>query len=146
MIARAAQINTQSCRKDIIKPRLLLISDSDERLQTLKLGINSANFEIKCLSSLDGLHKVCRNAYDLVALNVTPGRISGILELIRMSTGLRRIPVLVESAGINADLDLAGVLPHYRAMPCSHAELIKLLENHIEIQTRADSYPQNHIV
>jgi len=146
MLARAAEIKSQSFREDLTKPRLLLISDSAERLRTLKHGINSASFEIRSISSLDGLHKVCRKAYDLIALNVTPGRISAILELIRMSTGLRRIPVLVESAGINDDHDLAGVLPHYRAMPCSHAELIKLLESHIEMATRGDSYRQSHIV
>jgi len=145
MFAHTAEIKSQSFREDLSKPRLLLISDSAERLRTLKVGINSANFEIRSISSLDGLHKVCRKAYDLVALSVTPGRISGILELIRMRTGLRRIPVLVESTGINDDLDLAGVLPHYRAMPCSHAELIKLLESHIEM-ARVDSFNQSHIV
>src|SRR5262245_12950501 len=145
MFASTAEIKSQSFREDLTKPRLLLISDSDERLRTLKSGINSANFEIRSISSLDALHMVCRKAYDLIALNVTPGRISAILELIRMSTGLRRIPVLVESAGINDDLDLAGVLPHYRAMPCSHTELIKLLDSHIAM-ARADSYQQSQIV
>jgi DNA-binding response OmpR family regulator len=146
MFARTAEIKSQSFRENLTKPRLLLISDSAERLRTLKHGINSANFEIKSISSLDGLHTACRKAYDLIALNVTPGRISSILELIRMSTGLRRIPVLVESAGINDDLDLAGVLPRYRAMPCSHTELIKLLDSHLEMATRQESYQESQIV
>jgi DNA-binding response OmpR family regulator len=146
MIARAAQTKTQSFPENVTKPRLLLISDSDERLQTLKHGIKSENFEIMCISSLDGVHKACRKAYDLVALNVNPGQISGVLELIRMRADLKQIPVLVEFAGINDDLNLAGVLPHYRAMPCSHSELIKLLDSHLEMSTQAESYQRSHIV
>jgi DNA-binding NtrC family response regulator len=113
------------------KPRLLLVSDSVERLRTLRSAINSADFELRTACSHKELRNACHEAHDLVALDVNPSQIAATLKLIRSSEGHAEIPILVESGRIINDLSLAGVLPSYRAMPCNRTELLTLLRRHI---------------
>jgi DNA-binding response OmpR family regulator len=109
------------------KPRLLLVSDSAERLQSLKSCVATADFEINIACSLKELRLACGQAYDLIALDADPANIIEMLVLIRGSEGNAEIPVLVEYTRISEDKRLAGVLPNYRAMPCNSAEIQLLL-------------------
>jgi len=47
-------------------------------------------------------------------------------QALRESPAHSEITVLVEASRIATEPSLAGVLPHYRAMPCSHSELVTL--------------------
>lgn len=109
------------------KPRLLLVSDSADRLQSLKSCVAAADFDINLVCSLKELRHACCQAYDLVALDAAPTNIIEMLGLIRGSEGNGEIPVLVECTRINTDKKLAGVLPNFRAMPCNSAEIQLLL-------------------
>jgi DNA-binding response OmpR family regulator len=111
------------------KPRLLLVSDSAERLRNLQYGISDRDYEINSARSLRELRRSCSERYDLVALDVPPGQIAAMLKLIRMSAGGSKIPIFVECDRISDDTSLAGVLPSYRAMPCHHIELLSLLRH-----------------
>jgi hypothetical protein len=51
-----------------------------------------------------------------------------MLRQIRTSASHKAIPVLVEVSRLTNDLTLAGLLPEYRAMPCSHTEMLTLLQ------------------
>lgn len=110
-----------------VKPRLLLASDSTERLETLKSCVAAADFEINIACSLKELKGACGRVYDLVALAAAPANIIDMLVLIRGSEGNAEIPVLVEYTRLSEDKGLAGVLPNYRAMPCNSAEIQLLL-------------------
>ncbi|MBO0719986.1 MAG: response regulator transcription factor [Blastocatellia bacterium] len=109
------------------KPRLLLVSDSADRLQSLKSYVAAADFNIDLVCSIRELRHACCQAYDLVALDAAPTNIIEMLGLIRGSEGNGEIPVLVECTRINTDKKLAGVLPNFRAMPCNSAEIQFLL-------------------
>ncbi len=111
------------------KPRVLLVSDSAERLRNLQHGISDTDYEINSARSLNELRKSCSERYDLVALDVNPGQIAAMLKLIRTSAGGSEIPIFVESERISDDMSLAGVLPSFRAMPCHHTELLSLLRH-----------------
>jgi DNA-binding response OmpR family regulator len=111
------------------KPRLLLVSDSAERLRNLQYGISDTDYEIKSARSLKELRKSCSERYDLIALDVSPVKIAAMLKLIRTSAGCAEIPIFVESERISNEMSLAGVLPAYRAMPCHHTELLSLLRH-----------------
>lgn len=121
------------------KPRLLLVSDSAERLQALKSCIDGADFEINFACTLTELRSACRQPHDLVALDAAPSRVVKMLDLIRGSAGHGEIPVLVEHTRIDNDQNLAGVLSFYRAMPCNHAELHTLLSRSAETTDRKQS-------
>jgi DNA-binding response OmpR family regulator len=127
MLATTAKKAQQSVAITDTKPRLLLVSDSAERLQSLKSCVATADFEINIACSLKELSLACSQAYDLIALDVDPTNIIEMLVLIRGSEGNIEIPVLVEYTRISEDKRLAGVLPNYRAMPCNSAEIQLLL-------------------
>src|SRR5262249_26490663 len=61
----------------------------------------------------------------LAVVDVGPALLEPMLGNLRASKEHSEIPVLVEQSRIAA-APLTGVLPKYRAMPCSHDELIKL--------------------
>src|SRR5919108_2034886 len=103
----------------VTKPRLLLVSDSAERLQALRSCVAAADFEINFACTLTELRRACRLPHDLVALDAAPSQVVKMLDLIRGSAGHAEIPVLVEYTRISNEQRLAGVLPSYRAMPCN---------------------------
>jgi DNA-binding NtrC family response regulator len=118
------------------KPRLLLVSDSAERLQALKSFVAAADFKIDLACSIKELRRACREPHDLVALDAAPGNVIEMLDLIRGSAGNAGIPVLVDCTRINNDRRLAGVLPNFRAMPCNSAELQVLLRKPVHATDR----------
>jgi CheY-like chemotaxis protein len=109
------------------KPRLLLVSDNAERVGELRRSINPVNFEIACAASLDELRAACCEGHDLVALDVGAPQIAPTLKLLRASDGHKDSLLLVESTRLNNDPNLIGLLPTYRAMPCSHGEILTLI-------------------
>jgi DNA-binding response OmpR family regulator len=139
MLATHANRAPQLIPVPIPKPRLLLVSDSAERLQALKSCVAAVDFEINFACSLKELRRACRQPHDLVALDAAPSRIVKMLNLIRGSAGHAEIPVLVEYTRISNDQRLAGVLPYYRAMPCSRAELHTLLSRYDATTNRTQS-------
>jgi DNA-binding response OmpR family regulator len=115
------------------------VSDSAERLRTLQSSLNNEGFEVKLAGSLDELKRSCYEDHDVVVIDANPLQVELMLRLIRLSAGHAEIPVLVESTRIYNDHRLAGVLPFYRAMPCTSAEMTKLLRRYTETtdQTQA---------
>src|SRR5215510_14600593 len=111
----------------IHRPRLLLASDSTDRLRNLQGLVRSSGFEITSTDSIDKFFHACLDGYEVIALDVAPAQLEPALKLIRSIEQNRGTLILVEASQINNDLTLAGVLPLYRAMPCSRAEITKLL-------------------
>jgi len=71
----------------------------------------------------------------MVALDVSPSQITPMLKQIRTSASHTTVPVLVEATRIKNDLTLAGVLPAYRAMPCSYTEMLTLVQRNNDVDT-----------
>lgn len=117
------------------KPRLLLVSDTAEGLRQLRRSINQRDFEIACAGSLEELRVACREGHDLVALDVSAAQVTPTLKLLRTSVGHKDALLLVESTRLNDDPNLIGVLPTYRAMLCSHVELLSLIRYFNEAET-----------
>ena len=70
--------------------------------------------------------------HDLAVVDVSPALLEPLLGNLRASKEHSEIPVLVEQSRIAA-APLTGVLPKYRAMPCSHDELIKLARRRLTL-------------
>ena len=80
---------------------------------------------------------VSGDRHDLAVVDVGPALLEPLLGNLRASKEHAEIPVLVEQSRIAA-APLAGVLPKYRAMPCSHDELIaRAPPPHIDRRPRA---------
>ncbi|MGE0129822.1 MAG: hypothetical protein AB7U82_17210 [Blastocatellales bacterium] len=108
------------------KPRLLIVCDSADRLIELRSPLNTGEVEITSVSSLQELDRACRGEHDLAIVDVQPARIRGVLQALRANVRHAGISLLVEASRVIDEPDLAGVLPKYRAMPCSPSELLAL--------------------
>ncbi len=106
--------------------RLLLVADSPDSLKKLKAEFGNSVFEVACAGSPDELQAACRSQHDLVVLDLDAMRIKAALFCLRGNVLHANVPLLVESARLGNDQSLAGVLPAFRAMPCSHNELLLL--------------------
>jgi len=109
--------------------RLLLVSDRADCLNDLRNTVDDQEFDITCVSSFEEFLRTCRDEdeYDVAVLDVLSTQLVPILKAIRTSEKNAGAAVLVEASRVNNDLNLAGVLPLYRAMPCSQAEMAALL-------------------
>ena len=105
---------------------LLLISDVPERLQRLESTLRICEVALTRAGTAEELTESCRREHDLAIIDVEPERLAEVLKTVRESEGHASIPVLVECSRLTLDSALAGVLPAYRAMPCSFDELMKL--------------------
>lgn len=112
------------------KTRLLLITDSTERLKEVKDGISAGDFEITGISSLHELRAACRKHHDLVVVDVGSTQIRLILSFLRNNPRHSSIPLLVDSTRLHENPGLAGVLPTFRAMACNHVEIRALLQTY----------------
>lgn len=111
----------------INKTRLLIVSDTSKRLIELRSLFNIGSLEITGAISSQDLPRICRDIHDLAVIDVGPEELPLVLETVRGSRGHEHISVLVEASRIVTEPSLAGLLPNYRAMPCSCHDLVKLV-------------------
>jgi hypothetical protein len=116
----------QQLSKKTRQSKLLIVSDSAERASGLRASLDTGDIEITCLTSLAELGLACRCVHDLAIIDVSARDIVEVLQKLRSSAGCEAISVLVEASRLASDPSLTGVLPTYRAMPCSQADLITL--------------------
>src|SRR5262245_7489422 len=105
---------------------LLLISDVPERLQRLESRLRICEVALTRVGSAEEVTDSCRREHDLAIVDVEPQHLAEVLKTLRESEGHASIPVLVERSRLTHDAALAGILPAYRAMPCSFDEMLKL--------------------
>ncbi len=109
----------------VSRPRILIVSDSAERIPQLQAGFDSQEVDIASAVFPEEWEYVSGDKHDLAVVDVGPALLEPLLGNLRASKQHAEIPVLVEQSRIAA-APLTGVLPKYRAMPCSHDELIRL--------------------
>lgn len=114
-----------------IKSRLLIVSDEPKHLKTLQSELGSGEVEITNASTAEEVRIVCRDGHDLAVIDVAPGKVIGVLEMLRGSEGYGDISVLVDNSRLGAEPSLAGVLSSFRAMPCNSKELVSLARRRV---------------
>jgi len=123
---QALELKRHGLRLDnVSQPRILIISDSTERMPHWQAAFDSQEVEITCAMFPEEWGYVSGDRYDLAVVDVGPALLEPLLGNIRASREHAEIPLLVEKSRIAA-VPMAGVLPKYRAMPCTHDELITL--------------------
>ncbi|MBK9315583.1 MAG: hypothetical protein IPM55_15270 [Acidobacteria bacterium] len=116
---------------------LLLVSDMQERMEYFSAAIGDRGLKISRASTQEELKRFCRSRQDIVILDSGPELIEQMLHEIRSAPGMGGVPVFVPADRIVTEPSLAGVLPSYRAMPCSDEELLWLVR---EQQIRDQSH------
>ena len=110
----------------VSKRRLLIATDCPDRLTGLRALLQADGFELTSAISPEELSRACRHEHDLAVVDVSPARLSEALKTLRGSLGHAAISVFVEASRIVAEPSLDGILPKYRAMPCSRSDLAEL--------------------
>lgn len=108
------------------KPHLLIVTDCSDRLAGLRSLLHADGVEITGAASSEELSRACHGRHDLVVIDVGAGRLPEVLYTLRSSVRHSGISLLVEASRVLTEPGLAGVLPRYRAMPCSRSDLVKL--------------------
>ena len=108
------------------KARVLLVCDSAAGTDKLQSALKFGAVEIVCVGDSDELSLVSEGGYALVVIDMAPVKLLEVLKTTRASEALAELPVFVEASRIVAEASLAGLLPRYRAMPCSYSELAAL--------------------
>lgn len=128
--AMTSQATARSKSKSDLAPvsrlRLLIVTDSLDRLTGLRAALHTEGMEITSAASPEELSRACCREHDLAVVDVSPAQLPGVLQALRGSQGHAEISLLVEVSRIVAEPGLAGLLPKYRAMPCSRIDLVKL--------------------
>lgn len=122
-ITRGARQHSQAASG---KSQVLIVTDGLDRLRGLKASMQTGEIEITGAASPDELSRACHHYHDLAVIDVSPERLPEALRMLRSSERHRKISVLVEASRIVSAPGLAGLLPKYRAMPCSRFDLLKL--------------------
>jgi DNA-binding response OmpR family regulator len=110
------------------RQKIMIISDSPEHLKTLRTLVNPSLFEIKAVSTQEDLGRICDESHDLAIIDLNSTQLPDALSKIRGCEDNADIPVLVSLNRIAGDPSITGLLPQYRAMPCSPAELAILMQ------------------
>jgi CheY-like chemotaxis protein len=113
------------------RPRLLIVSDSADRFISLKASLNVGEIEILSATSPEEIRQACQHKQDIVVVDVSPAQLIGVLRTLRESTGSVESSVLIEASRLVGEGALSGLLAEYRAMPCSHSELISLVRRRL---------------
>ena len=109
--------------------RLLIVTDCPDRLAGLRALLQADGFELTSAISPEELSRACRHEHDLAVVDVGPARLPEALKALRGSLGHAAISVFVEASRIVAEPSLDGILPKYRAMPCSRSDLAELMRH-----------------
>jgi len=113
------------------RPRLLLVSDALDGMSQFRGSIKKEASEITVVYSLDELPAVLAAPHDLAILDLSTENIREVLDQIRSSPFHVDIPILVDKTRLNFTGEMAGIMPKYRAMPCTPMELIALTRRRV---------------
>lgn len=113
------------------KLKLLIVSDAAGGMADFTGFIKGDDVHITCVSDAAELPAALELPHDIAVIDVASINIMFILESLRMSPLHSRIPVLVDVSRLDFSGDLAGIMPTYRAMPCSPQELRALTRRRI---------------
>lgn len=108
------------------KPHLLIVTDCPDRLRGLRASISTDGIEITGAASSEELSRACHCEHELVVIDVGASHLPEVLHTLRSSERHSGISLLVEASRALTEPSLAGVLPKYRAMPCSRSDLVEL--------------------
>lgn len=108
------------------KLHLLIVTDCSDRLTGLRELLHADGVEITRATSPENLSRACHYEHDLVVIDVGAAHLPEVLRALRSSERYGRVSLLVEASRVFNEPGLAGLLPKYRAMPCSRSDLLKL--------------------
>lgn len=129
-------LEKQQHRKPVLAlPRLLIVTDSQARANHLMMALRITNIEISVALTPAELRRATEEEHDLAVVEVEAEELRGILAALRASPSHAQIPILVEISRLSHAPSVSGVMPQYRAMPCSPTDLVALARRRLTSMT-----------
>ncbi len=119
----------------LMVPRLLIVTDSQLRANHLLVALRVTDIEITVATTPDELRRATEEEHDLAVVDVEANELPGVLAALRATASHAEVPILVEISRVAHTPHLSGVMPRYRAMPCSPTELVVLARRRIAAMT-----------
>lgn len=119
-------------------PRLLIITDSPPRADRLLMALRLNDLNVTTASTPDEWTRASESAHDLIVVDVEAAQWQSILAALRANPLHAEVPILVEISRLVHAPNLSGVLPYYRAMPCTPTELVALARRRLTSQEWAE--------
>jgi hypothetical protein len=114
--------------KDQSHLQVLAISEEQHSLDQIWQGQETAEAEVVPPSQVGSLLDQCKNEFKIIILDVVSSKIRETLQALRENPKCSQSLILVNAFRLPTGPELSGVLPMYRAMPCSLLEMQRLLE------------------
>lgn len=106
--------------------QMLLISDDAAKLQNLHRALSGIGVEIISVGNPDELSLAWCRGHDLVVIDVSSERLLPVLRTLRNCRECQDVSIFVDVSKLGADPPPAGLLPTYRAFPCSFEQIVTL--------------------
>lgn len=106
---------------------LVVISDCPNLAAHLGYVLSSHSIEVSHYS-FEMLEFAALKEPFLIVLDISPEQIPVALQSIRSMRNCVDIPILVEAQSVIGQRNVSRLLNRFRAMPCSHADLMKLVQ------------------
>ena len=123
------------------KMRILIVADTDEKLKAAKAIFNPAEAEIVVAQTLAELQQACQEPHEMAVIDLESSALEAALQTLRASELHANIPLLVSAASVIGETKLAGLLPKYRAMPCSLSEMAALVHRRTQLLNEINRTP-----
>ena len=111
------------------------LTDSQLRANHLLVALRVTDIEITVATTPDELRRATEEEHDLAVVDVEANELPGVLAALRATASHAEVPILVEISRVAHTPHLSGVMPRYRAMPCSPTELVVLARRRIAAMT-----------
>jgi hypothetical protein len=116
--------------------RLLIVSDSDDRLQGMRSALYDETFHVTEAHTVAEVRAACREKLELAVVDAGTADVIAVLRTLRGDADCKEIPILIDINDLTAAFRKPGVLPRYRAMPCAQTDLVKLI--HCYLRPRSE--------
>lgn len=127
-----AKQNPNATLPPVGKLRILVVADTDEKLKAVRSIFNPSEAEITTAQTSSELAQACLEPHEMVAVDLEPSALESALRTLRTNKLHENVPLLVSSLRLTGQIGLAGLLPKYRAMQCSPAEMAALVLRRIQ--------------
>ena len=120
-------------------PQVLIMGDRLEVIHSLQAVFGTRDVNLTSILFPEEWDYVRDEVFDMALLSLAPELLEPALKNLRAHDQSAAMLILVEMPEISRPEQLAGLLPQYRAMPCSSAEMARLAESRFATSTRYET-------
>ncbi len=125
------------------KLRILVVVDTDEKLKAAKTVFNPTEAEIAEARTPTDLQQACLEPHEMAVIDLESSGLEAALKTLRANELHASIPLLVSAARVIGETKLAGLLPKYRAMPCSLSEMAALVHRRTQLLSEINRHQRS---